>query len=478
MLDSDVDDIQSGAAQIPLAGIEGALGEYADPESESPLGNIRNGVVNVRDYGTTAAKINEAATAAKAAGALLVGRGTFLIDETVTIACDADFSAATFACDDNTLTALRIGTTTSGQKVGPITVHAPRVVQAKPGTGWSGSDVGVEIANLFWSTVRVPYVSNFQTGLMVTAYGYGTCYNTIDIGYLFNNQFQQVWRPGVGAWTTECRIVGGWFYYAENEGEQISGTRHILLDGTNEHINGLVFLQPSLEGDSPELHVEAINAGHNLFIKPRCETEDLGEGCKWRLDGSGSQFNEIMSPTNMEAIVVTEVNGARKNSVLTPDQYWWRGGGSTAPSAVLQSGISGGMLLACVEAADPVRSDAQTNYLFGLFEQYTRLKATADTHPRLQIEHATGRLGWGPGDGAVDVTFGRLAAGLVGSTNDRIAGGSFRVGGDTDSPRLLSGSADPEGAAVGTPGSLYLRKTGQVYRKATGSGDTGWVELT
>ena len=45
MLDSDVDDIQSGAAQIPLAGIEAALGEYG------PLANLGVTFANLRDYG-------------------------------------------------------------------------------------------------------------------------------------------------------------------------------------------------------------------------------------------------------------------------------------------------------------------------------------------------------------------------------------------------------------------------------------------
>lgn len=42
--------IQSGAAQIPLAGIAGALGEYAEPGARTPVSNMREGVVNVFDH--------------------------------------------------------------------------------------------------------------------------------------------------------------------------------------------------------------------------------------------------------------------------------------------------------------------------------------------------------------------------------------------------------------------------------------------
>lgn len=39
------------------------------------------------------------------------------------------------------------------------------------------------------------------------------------------------------------------------------------------------------------------------------------------------------------------------------------------------------------------------------------------------------------------------------------------------------GAASPEGAVTAPQGSLYLRTNGLVYRKATGSGNTGWVDM-
>lgn len=41
---------------------------------------------------------------------------------------------------------------------------------------------------------------------------------------------------------------------------------------------------------------------------------------------------------------------------------------------------------------------------------------------------------------------------------------------------LFGGTADPEGNQVAEIGSIYLRTNGQWYRKATGSGNTGWVQ--
>ncbi|ODS54702.1 MAG: hypothetical protein ABS36_11090 [Acidobacteria bacterium SCN 69-37] len=42
--------------------------------------------------------------------------------------------------------------------------------------------------------------------------------------------------------------------------------------------------------------------------------------------------------------------------------------------------------------------------------------------------------------------------------------------------RILSGSGSPEGSVTASPCSMYLRTSdGQIWRKASGSGDTGWV---
>lgn len=43
-------------------------------------------------------------------------------------------------------------------------------------------------------------------------------------------------------------------------------------------------------------------------------------------------------------------------------------------------------------------------------------------------------------------------------------------------PTLSAGSDDPEGNVTAPAGSVYLRTTGVFYVKASGSGDTGWVE--
>lgn len=45
------------------------------------------------------------------------------------------------------------------------------------------------------------------------------------------------------------------------------------------------------------------------------------------------------------------------------------------------------------------------------------------------------------------------------------------------SVNIYSGSADPEGSQAAPAGSFYLRTNGSVYKKDSGSGNTGWLEL-
>lgn len=45
-------------------------------------------------------------------------------------------------------------------------------------------------------------------------------------------------------------------------------------------------------------------------------------------------------------------------------------------------------------------------------------------------------------------------------------------------PRQFAGSADPEGTQPASPGSIYFRTNGMIYRKSTGTGNTGWVDIS
>jgi len=67
-----------------------------------------------------------------------------------------------------------------------------------------------------------------------------------------------------------------------------------------------------------------------------------------------------------------------------------------------------------------------------------------------------------------------ITIGTNGSTNP-----DFNALKLTTSPLLVitKGSGTPEAVVTAAPGSLYMDTTGKLWKKATGTGNTGWSEL-
>lgn len=88
----------------------------------------------------------------------------------------------------------------------------------------------------------------------------------------------------------------------------------------------------------------------------------------------------------------------------------------------------------------------------------------------------------GSGGTAVDSTFGAKMQFTSPSMSVLQGGGSslipikcssYIIG--ANNVNISAGVASPEGAVTADPGSLYLRSNGDLWRKVTGTGNTGWV---
>lgn len=64
------------------------------------------------------------------------------------------------------------------------------------------------------------------------------------------------------------------------------------------------------------------------------------------------------------------------------------------------------------------------------------------------------------------------------ATPMRFAGGLAIGDGAGDGPRVLPLTGDPEGVVTAPPGSIGLGTNGTWYRKVSGTGNTGWVDMT
>ena len=64
------------------------------------------------------------------------------------------------------------------------------------------------------------------------------------------------------------------------------------------------------------------------------------------------------------------------------------------------------------------------------------------------------------------------------TTGDAYFGNDVYFGTATSVPKITAGSANPESNETAPTGSLYLRTNGTLYRKGSGTGNTGWIALT
>ena len=77
-------------------------------------------------------------------------------------------------------------------------------------------------------------------------------------------------------------------------------------------------------------------------------------------------------------------------------------------------------------------------------------------------------------------TAGNVGVGTASPTVKFEVNGNVKITGDValNTVSVLSSSGAPEGAVTATPGSLFMSSGGAAYVKTSGSGNTGWAQLT
>jgi hypothetical protein len=243
--------------------------------------------VNVLDYGADPTGVADSTTqlqaaidAAAAAGKQVTAQGTFKISAKVVIKGSTNFSQAIFNVYSAPAVAVEISTGSAANPTDNLfnyEIWMPLEINnmTKPATGWVGQGIGVRTVNLNSCRVFFNQIKNFATGLLITAYSEGNAYNDYHIGALINNKINlQLYGSDVGGYVNENNFYGGRYFFYSVEGTNVSGTRHISIPSALSSTgiqNNNVFYKPSIEGDTPEYHIE--NAGqYNTFIQGRYES--------------------------------------------------------------------------------------------------------------------------------------------------------------------------------------------------------------
>ena len=168
----------------------------------------------------------------------------------------------------------RVGMDNGTQLLNGANIVLPEVAQLAPGVVVSGS-IGVKLASLYSSVVRVNRMEHFASPVACRSKGLGTAYNTINLGRSSSGEVYLDIVPDTNGWCNANVFIGGNYY---SSGYRNTGHYFVKMDGTpsGNIILGNAFVNFSMEGPGAEYAVYAKNAGQNVFYKPYLETGSAG----------------------------------------------------------------------------------------------------------------------------------------------------------------------------------------------------------
>lgn len=278
---------EAAAASAGTAATDAA--SSANAATSLANGKVSKGdlVINAADYGTVGdgvaddtAALNDAATAAAAAGAntlLLIPRGTYRTTGTVRITSQVEGTQATINYY-GTGTALVVGNDlVAGTVTFRLSLRLPRVVFSNGGN-WDGTSIGVKLVNLNTCDVYVPWVQEFETGLICTGESAGFAYNTITLGLLGQNHKNVVLTSNGTGWCNQNSFHGGRLSHGvtakgatvdDPNAAQLALVRFgVGVAGPNNN----TFTGTSMEGANIALYrLQLDGASYNTFVNCRYE---------------------------------------------------------------------------------------------------------------------------------------------------------------------------------------------------------------
>jgi hypothetical protein len=370
--------------------------------------------VNVLDYGadptgavdsTTA--IQNAINAAAAAGNKIVAQGTFRISSKVVIKGVTDFSQAIFNVYSAPAIAIEISTGSAANPTNNLfnyDIWMPLEINnmTKPVTGWASQGIGVRTVNLNSCRVFFNQIKDFATGLLITAYSEGNAYNDYHIGALINNQINLQLNPGdATGYVNENNFYGGRYFHFSAEGTNVAGTRHISIPTTTSIQNNNIFYKPSVEGDTPEYHIE--NAGqYNTFVQGRYEASP----CKVLYVGDTAAkgtFNVINGGYAANSIVFLfsgSISGFNNQLISAPDRNIINGSSSAGVFRLKNSNSSADPIHTFYSATSVLESASATEWSMQHSANNLKGKRSTDVHERVFLDYQNGLIALGGGSAA------------------------------------------------------------------------------
>lgn len=306
----------------------------------------------------------------------LVAYGTFYTANTIVVTGDVDFSqceiytSATLAIDArNTIDTATI------KRFMTANITFPRTLtyQPKTGTGWVAGTVGIKCTNFYSSRVFFGRTIGFESNVLIYAEKTGNVYNEYHLGWMENGKVNLLLDCDSTGWTNENNFYGGRFSHNSSEGENVVGCRHIKINITPSVINNNVFHKPSIEGDTPEFHVECGgSANHFLHARWEAKSPKLLYIC----DGSANAQNQatanlILGGYHVDLVAITELGkgSSFNNKFIGLSKEFHPISSSTGGYRYRNRYDSGSAVFSFFDSAEDITTAPIENYL-ALFHPY------------------------------------------------------------------------------------------------------------
>lgn len=367
----------------------------------------------------------------------VIAVGTFKITSKIVIKGNFNGDNAIFKVYNTPSVGVEVST---GNASNPTTytiganIHLP-VIQnmTKPGVGWAGQGTGLRIVNALQCNIYIQNVIDFAVGAHITSNASsGNAYNNYFIQTLENNQVNlKLQALDTTSWVNENNFYGGRFAHYSGEGTNVVGVRQIQIKNFSAAslvINSNVFYKPSIEGNTPEYHVE-IEGSYNEIIAGRWEaaTPKLLINS---ISASSGKNNIILHGYKSETIVTT-IQGIApdKNQVIPSGE----GMKLDIDAPIRLSNVSSSaasVLMGFAAGTSSLNKDpSSTDWLYSLSGQWWKGKRAADANERIKHDFVNGRTYYANGTAPVSYYVGDVNGTMgVSGSNFTIDGGTFNTG--------------------------------------------------
>lgn len=328
--------------------------------------------------------------------------------------------------------AIRIGSSTTN--VFGLLVTGVDVVRSTDDN--SSGSIGVELANLVWSKVHVRRAHGFTDGVLCngTQSNGGVSYLDLTMGLCYNNKRNLRFTASGSGYCNEINVHGGRFGYSSAYADY-TGTVNLTIDHfATARLNNIRLFGPSFEAVNAATRAAVISGRYCLIVSPRMENpaDSTGFAIEFTANSEGCVISGKGFGLNSSNIIDVGVNNS----------YWTK----------------------------------QTSFI--------RNEAGVDT-PIMQLQSS--------GSNSAYSLVGKTIAGTNGWTIRQsgqlysASSGYFETGirwsttsGTYTDRGLFSGSGSPEGVTTASAGSIFSSTTAGasgLWRKGSGTGNTGWIPI-